>query len=155
MTNQEMPKGINSQKSWRRSIGSATAWKRASLASFVIDSPFFFLDFQLCFVRDLCSFHSYFAFTLHLHRDTRTLRSKTQTPPRISGSSRSFNLSSLPPLSLMVGKMRSAAGLFYAAVFAFMGMADAQDHSSKTTDMANKCAAVSEPELRIAIVAGI
>ncbi|KAJ5310722.1 uncharacterized protein N7443_003183 [Penicillium atrosanguineum] len=36
--------------------------------------------------------------------------------------------------------MRSAAGLFYAAVFALMGMADAQDHGSKTTDMANKCA---------------
>ncbi|KAJ5675109.1 Endoplasmic reticulum oxidoreductin-1 [Penicillium maclennaniae] len=36
--------------------------------------------------------------------------------------------------------MRSAAGLFYAAVFTLMGMAHAQDHGSKTTDMANKCA---------------
>lgn len=53
----------------------------------------------------------------------------------------------------MVAKMRSAAGLFYAAVFALMGMADAQGHGSKTTDMGNKCA-VSEPELRIATVAG-
>lgn len=35
--------------------------------------------------------------------------------------------------------MRSAAGLFYAAVFAFVTLADA-GHGTKTTDMANKCA---------------
>lgn len=43
----------------------------------------------------------------------------------------------------MVSKMRSAAGLFYAAVFGFMGVADAESHGTKTTDMVNKCA-VSE-----------
>lgn len=40
----------------------------------------------------------------------------------------------------MVGTMRSAAGLFYTAVFAFLRLADADSNGSKSTGMTNKCA---------------
>lgn len=48
----------------------------------------------------------------------------------------------------MVSKMRSAAGLFYTAVFVFMGLADAEGHGTKTTDMTNKCAQI-EPSAMV------
>jgi len=48
--------------------------------------------------------------------------------------------------------MRSAAELFYVAVFAFMGLAEAEGHGSKTIDMANKCAVSEAGELQIATV---
>jgi hypothetical protein len=40
----------------------------------------------------------------------------------------------------MVGAMRSAAGLFYAAVFAFSNLATASNHGSTGLDTMNKCA---------------
>lgn len=40
----------------------------------------------------------------------------------------------------MVGTMRSAAGLFYAAVFTFSNLATASSHGSTGLDTMNKCA---------------
>lgn len=48
--------------------------------------------------------------------------------------------------------MRSAAGLFYAAVFAFVSLADA-GHGSKTLNLANKCAVGAlDSDLRVIVI---